>query len=163
MASRGAACSKRVAVVFAFWCWQLVFRLRVMYTMRMILTEPLPFMLREARRSRLAESPLLAEAVRWFEHCRMLRAFENEHLLVNPKPEDLNAHRVVISDLIADGEIMAWQARQSSTNLQSVGFQVEDIGAEVRLLRDSLRMFHEPMPIGEAERILEATFGQSAT
>ncbi len=141
---------------------QLAFGLRVMYTERMILSEPLPFMLREARRSRLAESPLLAEAVRWFEHCRMLRAFENEHLLVSPKPADLNAHRVVISDLIADGEIMAWQARQSATNFLSVGFQIEDLEAEVRLLRDSLRMFHEPMSVEEAERILEATFGQSA-
>ena len=39
----------------------------------MPLTEPLPYMLRETRRARLAEASLLAEAVRWFEHCRLLR------------------------------------------------------------------------------------------
>src|SRR6266581_1823350 len=105
----------------------------------MPLTEPLPYMLREARQARLAEAPILAEAVRWFEHCRMLRDFENEHLLTNPSSEDLHAHRVVIADLIADGEILAWQARQSRADLTAVGFKVEDIEAETRLLRDNAR------------------------
>ncbi|PYJ02916.1 MAG: hypothetical protein DME25_14460 [Verrucomicrobia bacterium] len=128
----------------------------------MPLTEPLPYMLRETRRARLAEAPLLAEAVRWFEHCRMIRDFENKHLLTNPTPEDLRAHRVVIADLIADGEILAWQARQSGTNFSAVGFKVEDVEAETRLLRDNARMFHEPMPAAEAERVLEEAFGQRA-
>lgn len=119
-------------------------------------------MLRDTRRARLAEAPLMAEAVRWFEHCRMLRDFENQHLLANPAPDDLHAHRVVLADLIADGEILAWQARQSSVDLGQVGFAVEDIEAETRLLRDNFRMFHEPMPVAEAEKILEAAFGQSA-
>ena len=127
----------------------------------MPLTEPLPYMLRETRRARLAEAPLLAEAVRWFEHCRLLRDFENKHLLSNPSGEDLRAHRVVIADLIADGEILAWQARQSGTDLSGVGFKIEDIEAETRLLRDNARMFHEPMPPAEAERILEEVFGES--
>src|SRR5438128_2704017 len=127
----------------------------------MPLTEPLPYMLRETRRARLAEVPLLAEAVRWFEHCRMLRDFENKHLLAQPRDEDLRAHRVVIADLIADGEILAWQARQSGADFSTVGFKIEDIEAETRLLRDTSRMFHEPMPADEAERILEAAFGQS--
>ena len=127
----------------------------------MPLTEPLPYMLREARRARRPEVSLLAEAVRWFEHCRMLRDFENKHLLANAGTEDLRAHRVVIADLIADGEVLAWQARQSSVDLSPVGFTVEDIEAETRLLRDNFRMFHEPMPAGEAERILEVAFGQS--
>ena len=126
----------------------------------MPLTEPLPYMLRETRRARLAEVPLLAEAVRWFEHCRMLRDFENKHLLAQPRDEDLRAHRVVVADLIADGEILAWQARQGGADFSAVGFKIEDIEAETRLLRDSARMFHEPMPAGEAERILEAAFGQ---
>src|SRR6266571_9358907 len=99
----------------------------------MPLTEPLPYMLRETRRTRLAEVPLLAEAVRWFEHCRMLRDFENKHLLAQPRDEDLRAHRVVIADLIADGEILAWQARQTGTDFSAVGFKIEDIEAETRL------------------------------
>ncbi|MBI4326449.1 MAG: hypothetical protein HY674_14465 [Chloroflexi bacterium] len=127
----------------------------------MPLTEPLPYMLRETRRARLAEAPLMAEAVRWFEHCRMLRDFENKHLLANPGADNLHAHRVIITDLIADGEILAWQARQSSADLRLVGFAVEDIEAETRLLRDNFRMIHEPMPAAEAERILEAVFVQS--
>src|SRR6266436_3794470 len=101
----------------------------------MPLTEPLPYMLRETRRARLAEAPLLAEAVRWFEHCRLLRDFENKHLLSSPGQEDLRAHRVVIADLIADGEILAWQASQSRVDFSAVGFKVEDIEAETRLLR----------------------------
>src|SRR5207247_5221005 len=129
----------------------------------MPLTEPLPYMLRETRRARLAEAPVLAEAVRWFEHSRMLRDFENKHLLANASAEDLRAHRVVISDLIADGEILSWQARQSAVDFSSVGFSIEDIEAETRLLRDNARMFHEPLPLGEAERILAAAFGQSPT
>jgi hypothetical protein len=129
----------------------------------MPLTEPLPYMLRETRRARLAEAPLLAEAVRWFEHCRMLRDFENKHLLALPSGDDLCAHRVVIADLIADGEILAWQARQSGADLSVVGFRIEDIEAETRLLRDNARMFHEPMPTAEAEQVLEGAFGQSAT
>src|SRR6266404_4738352 len=127
----------------------------------MPLTEPLPSMLRETRRARLADAPLMGETVRWFEHCRMLRDFENKHLLTNPKDHDLRAHRVVIADLIADGEILAWQARQSGADLSSAGFRVEDIEAETRLLRDNARMFHEPMPAAESERILEEVFGKS--
>ena len=129
----------------------------------MPLTEPLPYMIREARRARLAEAPLAAEAVRWFEHCRMLRDFENKHLLAEGGAEDLRAHRVVIADLIAGGEILAWQARQSGVDLSPVGFTVEDIEAETRLLRDNFRMFHESMAAGEATQILEAAFGQSST
>src|SRR6266478_9064209 len=87
----------------------------------MALTEPLPYMLREARQARLAEAPLLAEAVRWFEHCRLLRDFENQHLLSNSSSEDLRAHRVVIADLIADGEILAWQATQGEVDLSQAG------------------------------------------
>src|SRR5947208_15523201 len=121
----------------------------------MSLSEPLPHMLRETRRARLAEAPLLAEAVRWFEHCRLLRDFENQHLLANAQPDDLRAHRVVITDLIADGEILAWQARQGEADLSQVAFKVEDIEAETRLLRDNFRMFHEPLPRAEAEQILE--------
>lgn len=128
----------------------------------MTISEPLPYMLRETRRARLAEVPLLAEAVRWFEHCRLLRDFENEHLLSNPRLEDLRAHRVVITDLIADGEVLAWQARQGGVDLSSVGFKVEDIEAETRLLRDNFRMFQEPMPAEQAEQVLEAAFGQRA-
>lgn len=119
-------------------------------------------MIRETRRARLAGAPLLAEAVRWFEHCRMLRDFENKHLLANRSAQDLRAHRVVIADLIADGEILAWQARQSGADLGPVGFTVEDIEAETRLLRDSFRMFHEPMASAEAGQILEAAFDQSS-
>ena len=118
-------------------------------------------MLRETRRARLAEVPVMVEAVRWFEHCRMLREFENKNLLSNPTSDDLHAHRVIIADLIADGEILAWQARENSVDLRPVGFTVEDIEAETRLLRDNCRMFHEPMPTADAERILEAAFGQS--
>ena len=50
-----------------------------------------------------------------------LRDFENKHLLSSPGQEDLRAHRVVIADLIADGEILAWQARQSRVEFSSVG------------------------------------------
>lgn len=128
----------------------------------MTLTEPLPYMLRETRQARLAEAPLMAEAVRWFERCRLLRDFENKHLLQNAAADDLRAHRVVITDLIADGEILAWQARQSGLDLTPVGFTIEDIEAETRLLRDNARMFHEPMPAAEVERILEAAFGKPA-
>ena len=120
-------------------------------------------MIREARRARLAEAPLAAEAGRWFERCRMLRDFENTHLLADRGAEDLRAHRVVIADLIADGEILAWQSRQSAVDLRPVGFTVEDIEAETRLLRDNFRMFHEPMEAAEAAQILEAAFGQSST
>src|SRR5438309_6860150 len=127
----------------------------------MPLTEPLPYLLRETRRARLAEVPLLAEAVRWFEHCRILRNFENKHLLSNPGHEDLRAHRVVIADLVADGEILAWQAREGDAGLSGVGFKIEDIEAETRILRDNARMFHEPMAVVEAEKILEGVFGQS--
>ena len=107
------------------------------YVLGMLLTEPLPEMLREARRARLAEAPLLTQAERWFEHCRMLRDFENKRLLTNRRSEDLRAHRVVIADLIADGEILAWQARQSTADLATAHFSVEDIEAETRLRRES--------------------------
>jgi hypothetical protein len=127
----------------------------------MTIADPLPYMLRKTRRDRLAESPILPEAVRWFEHCRMLRDFENERLLEGPSPEDLRAHRVVLADLIADGELLAWQARHDGTDFAPVGFKVEDLEAEVRLLRDNFSMFHEPMPAAEAEGILEAVFGKS--
>lgn len=120
-------------------------------------------MLRETRRARLAEASIVAEAVRWFEHCRLLRDFENRYLLNEPTIDDLRAHRVVLADLIADGEILSWQARQSGADFSPVGFTVDDIEAETRLLRDNFRMFHEPMPSEDADRILEGIFGKSRT
>ncbi|MBI4662003.1 MAG: hypothetical protein HY735_24540 [Verrucomicrobia bacterium] len=126
----------------------------------MTIAEPLPYMLGETRRARLAEVPLLAEAVRWFERCRMLRDFESKHLLVNAGADNLRAHRVVITDLIADGELLAWHARECSADFSPVGFTGADIEAETRLLRENFRMFHESMPAAEAERILEAAFVQ---
>ena len=120
-------------------------------------------MLRETRRARLAEASLSTEAVRWFEHCRILREFENKHLLLNPGADNLHAHRVLIADLIADGEILAWEARQSEADLSPADFTVTDIETETRLLRDNFRMFHEPMSPAESGRILEAAFGQSTT
>jgi hypothetical protein len=44
----------------------------------------------------------------------------------------LRAHRVVIADLIADGEILAWQARQSTADLATAGFT----GLRASYLRD---------------------------
>jgi len=129
----------------------------------MTIIEPLPSLLRETRRARLAENSVLSEAVRWFEQCRVLRDFENKHLLVNPDADNLAAHRVVIADLIADGEILAWQARQSAADLSAGGFAIADIETETRLLRDNYRLFHEPMPEAEAERILEAVFAKPTT
>ncbi|PWU09786.1 MAG: hypothetical protein C5B50_26675 [Verrucomicrobia bacterium] len=117
-------------------------------------------MLRETRRARLAEVPLSAEAARWFEHCRILRQFENDRLLANAAGEDLRAHRVIIADLIADGEILSWEARQSGADLSKAGFTVQDIEAETRLLRDNFKMFHEPMPAHESELILKEAFGR---
>src|SRR5438270_3491524 len=129
----------------------------------MSLTEALPYMLRETRQARLAGAPLLAGAVRWFERCRMLRDFEHKHLLATPSTEDLRAHLVVIADLIADGELLSWQARQTEVDFSPVGFRIEDLEAETRLLRDNSPMFHEPMPAEEAERVLEDAFGQRPT
>jgi hypothetical protein len=129
----------------------------------MTIAEPLPYMLRETRRERLAGASLLAEAVRWFEHCRMLRDFENDHLLEAADDESLRVHRVVASDLIADGELLAWEARRENLDLSAAGFKVEDLEAETRLLRDNFAMFHTPMPAAEAEPILEAAFGQRGT
>jgi hypothetical protein len=80
----------------------------------MTIAELLPCMLRQTRRERLAESPLLAEAARRFEHCRRLRDFENEHLLHGADEASLQVHRVVASDLIADGELLAWQSVAAS-------------------------------------------------
>ena len=120
-------------------------------------------MLRETRRERLAGASLLAEAVRWFEHCRMLRDFENDHLLHDAGAESLQVHRVVASDLIADGELLVWQTRREKLDLSPVGFKVEDLEAETRLLRDHFAMFHAPLPAAEAEQVLEAAFGQRGT
>jgi len=127
------------------------------------LTEPLPELLGDTRRDRLAALSLPTEAVAWFERCRKLREFENRRLLAKPAPDDLRAHRVIVTDLIADGEILAWQARKEPADLSSANFTVEDIEAEASLLRDNFRMFHEPMPAAEAEKILEAAFAGSRT
>ncbi len=126
----------------------------------MNVAEPMASMLRLTRRERLAQWPLLTMATRWFESCHALRQWENSHLLDSPQAEMLRAHRVQASDLIADGEIIAWQARQESVDFSPVGFKVEDIEAEVQLLRDSFAMFHSPMPRGDAEKLLEAAFGK---
>jgi hypothetical protein len=126
----------------------------------MKVAEPMASMLRLTRRERLADWPLLTLAAQWFESCRGLRQWECDNLSDAPKAEVLRVHRVQISDLIADGEIIAWQARQESVNFSPAGFKVEDVEAEVQLLRDSFAMFHTPMPKGEAEQLLEAAFGK---
>jgi hypothetical protein len=130
----------------------------------MALAEPVESMLRFTKRARLANWPLLTLAVRWFEAAEALRAWENEHLLDEcPAPEKLRAHRVLLSELVADGEILSWQARREDVNFHPVGFSVGDIEAELANLRDGYRMFHDPMPKPEAEAVLEAVFGPSPT
>jgi hypothetical protein len=129
----------------------------------MTITEPLPGMLRATHRERLAEQSLQVGATQWFLQCRALRQFENEHLLADSNPGDLRAHRVVLSDLIADGELLAWQAREDHFDLSKAGFSVEDIEAERQLLRDNFSLFHESMRMEVAENLLEATFSKSRT
>lgn len=113
------------------------------------------------QRSRSPEGKLAGVAAKWFEICRYFRLAENKLLAERqPNLEARAQHRVVISDLIAEGELLAYTARQEGEDFNAVGFTVEDVEAETRRLRESYTAIHEPMDRDEANQILEAAFGK---
>lgn len=125
----------------------------------MTVSDRMDFMLEFTQEARVGRSLLAAGAVTWFHACRVLRRLEGELLKDNAPADALRKHRIVISDLIADGEILSFTAREKGEDFRAVGFTVEDVEAETRLLRDSYRMFHAPMEPEEAGKTLEAAFG----
>jgi hypothetical protein len=127
----------------------------------MAATAELELLLQQTRKARMPQSiPLAATAVQWFQLCNILQLIEDVHLLhADPDADTLRAHRVLVTDLIADGEILALTATRQNIDFRPVGFTISDIESQVRLLRSHYQMWHAPMRKAEADKLLEEVFG----
>lgn len=102
--------------------------------------------------------------VQWFFVAKLLRFFEVVKLSEKPTKDDLASHRMVCSALITFGEFASIFSKQNKqeVNLEALGFSVESIEAETRMLRDNFKMFHDTtISYAEAEAVLKNAFNEA--
>ena len=97
-----------------------------------------------------------AEAIAtWGQSVTALAAWEDEHLLDNPTPENLAAHGCSLKRLIGFGKFIARTTDHpdfADTALK------ETVEATLQTLRDKIPLWHSRMPKEQAEAILKAAF-----
>jgi hypothetical protein len=95
----------------------------------------------------------------WSASMRQINDFEDEYLLgENPPAESLARHKKMVERLMFYGQVLATvTAHPDFEDSQTAAM----IFATQQALRDSLRMFHHPMPKAEADRILKEVFPES--
>ena len=97
-----------------------------------------------------------AEAVAtWGQSVTALAAWEDEHLLDNPTPEDLAAHRRSLERLIDFSKFIARTTDHPDFSDTAVKETVE---ATLQTLRDKIPLWHSRMPKEQTEAILKAAF-----
>jgi hypothetical protein len=97
-----------------------------------------------------------AEAIAtWGQSVTALAAWEDEHLLDNPTPENLAAHRRSLERLIGFGMFIARTTDHPEFSDTAVKETVE---ATLQTLRDKIPLWHSRMPKEQAEAILKAAF-----
>ena len=97
-----------------------------------------------------------AEAIAtWGQSVTALAAWEDEHLLDNPAPEDLAAHRRSLERLVDFGKFIARTTDHPDFSDTAVKEIVE---ATLQTLRDKIPLWHSRMPKEQTEAILKAAF-----
>ena len=97
-----------------------------------------------------------AEAVAtWGQSVTALAAWEDEHLLDHPTPENLAAHRRSLEQLIGFGKFIARTTEHPDFSDTATKEIVE---ATLQTLRDKIPLWHSRMPKEKAAEILKAAF-----
>jgi hypothetical protein len=95
----------------------------------------------------------------WSRCTRLLAAWENDHLLDNPTPELMAAHRQAAERLLRFGRFLLLAAEQSGMSDPNARDLVR---ATQRCLQDKLSLWHGQMLTDQARsEILSACFNES--
>ena len=99
-----------------------------------------------------------ANAEEWSRSVNGLNRFEEEYLLVdNPDPRRLVEHRKRVERLMFFGQLCAFVATHPELGDADTAQMVT---ATQEVLRNKLRMFHQPMAPEQAEAILKEVFSE---
>lgn len=102
-----------------------------------------------------------ATAAEWSRSVNRLNRWEEEHLLVDqPAPEKLAWHRQRIERLMFFGQLCALVAAHPELGDADTA---EMVTATQEVLRNKLRMFHQPMVPELAEGLLREVFPELGT
>ena len=95
-------------------------------------------------------------AEEWSRCINSLNRWEEEHLLVdNPPREKLAQHKQIVERLMFFGQLCAFiSSHPEFDDSDTAGM----VFATQQVLRDKLRMFHNPMSQQDADRILQEVF-----
>jgi hypothetical protein len=91
----------------------------------------------------------------WGQSVTALARWEDEHLLDNPTPDALSAHRRTVERLIQFGRFLALTTEHA--DFPDVVVQ-KNVAATLQTLRDKIPLWHGTMPKEEADAILKAAF-----
>ena len=104
----------------------------------------------------LAEIALASE--QWSGCVSALTQWEDDHLLGNPTPDLLDAHKATLQRLLAFGRFISLSTEQPDFPDRPTA---EMVAAAQVVLKDKLQMWHRPrMSQEEADRIVSACFPQ---
>ena len=95
-------------------------------------------------------------AEEWSGCINDLNRWEDEHMLGdNPSPETSARHKKILERLMFFGQLCAFvTSHPEFDDAETAGM----VFATQQVLRDKLRMFHNPMSRQEADRILQEVF-----
>jgi hypothetical protein len=91
----------------------------------------------------------------WGQSVTALARWEDEHLLDNPTPDALAAHRRTVERLIQFGRFLARTTEHP--DFPDVALK-QNVAATLQTLRDKIPLWHGTMPKQEADAILKAAF-----
>jgi hypothetical protein len=102
---------------------------------------------------------IFVEVTDWFKKVQLFRQQEDERMFLRePAAEDLAIHKHLLQRLILDGQHLLSLVRQVGWPENNQGIAPEAVVVEVETLRDTFRGWHEPMSLGERERLMKAMF-----
>ena len=91
----------------------------------------------------------------WGQSVTALSRWEQEHLLDNPSPDALSAHRRTLDRLIQFGRFLALTTEHPDFPDTALK---ENVAATLQTLRDKIPLWHGTMSEREADAILKAAF-----
>jgi len=91
----------------------------------------------------------------WGQSVTALSRWEDEHLLDNPTPDALAAHRRTVERLIQFGRFLALTTEHP--DFPDVALK-NNVAATLQTLRDKIPLWHGTTPTAEADAILKAAF-----
>lgn len=107
------------------------------------------------------EVALAKDATLWLTHVDSLRDQEQELLASGGYTAALDEHRVVVSELIADGERIIFRSKKAGISNFPSGFTLSDFEAAVESLRVTLRCQHGPKNSPAVNELISKLFDVS--